>query len=160
VAIDAELPTAETFASAFNVDGLPRSWEQNLQLTAREIAMLGLITRFIDKPGWHSTLYDTADMARWREAESQTRLISEAVWQWCLVELLDKAAAYVEKGRVLILDSGSRVAKADNLVPTSLQQQLLDGFVKILQDADASPPISQQMRHVVNPYSYPLVYGT
>ncbi|EPE02455.1 hypothetical protein F503_06748 [Ophiostoma piceae UAMH 11346] len=127
-----QLPANSRFAHGFN------EWRQSPIITAQEQAMVIVMNRLTDKPGWSELIFDDETVAQWRaelDAErAQTRqckdtsgktltdvflanprLLRGATWDWCVQELRDKARDFRERGHVRVLDTGSCVCKADSL---------------------------------------------
>ena len=134
-----------------------RLWYQDPRLTVRELAMLGLMSRIMDQPDWSTTVFQEDVVTGWKAKakEEGKPMISDSVYDWCIAELRDKAAAYKKTGYVLALDSGSRVGQADGLVPGRLRHQLSSAAERLSPSA-ASDEYEKQL---VDPMLYPLVYG-
>ncbi|KAF2495402.1 hypothetical protein BU16DRAFT_389520 [Lophium mytilinum] len=137
------------------------SWQQNPRLTVRELAMLKVMEALTDKPEWTRKVFDDTIVAKWREEALQMPLISEKAWDWCLLELRDKARFYEEKGYVLTLDTGSVCAKSDTIVDETLRTELLQAVQPLLDSPakDWHPNSGNQVLNLVHPSLFPLVYG-
>lgn len=138
-------------------------FKQTPRLTAREVAMLGVMNALTDKPDWHKKVFDDEIVAKWKQEACAIQLISEKAWDWCITELRDKAKRFERIGRILVLDAGSGVSKSDQRVPESLRQELKDA-VRPLQDRpdaerDWHPGSNDKVLNLVHPSLYPLVYG-
>jgi len=175
-------------AAAFTCRSI--DWRQDPRLTARELAMLDLMERLTDLPDWTTKVFDETTLADFKANEQRTnRLMSDRVWAWCLAELRDKATAALETGFVLALDSGSRVAKADGVVPAHVAERLsgeadrladvieleLEGVTLVRTEEDkwehpsmrahlsdkAPGVVTMPMlkQHLIDPMLYPLVHG-
>lgn len=96
---------------AYFLEGI-EGW-QGLRLTARELAMLGLIESITDKPDWDKKVFNGAIVDKWREEAMALPLISKAAWDWVLTEVRDKANSFQTTKRVLALDTNARSAKSD-----------------------------------------------
>jgi len=112
--INLELEKSECFN-----DGA-RGWRQLPRLNARELAMLALMDLITDKEKWEDDIFDDEKLSVSREAawgaqptitfEEQLvqgwgerkvaamPLISAETWNWCILELREKAAAFKKKG--------------------------------------------------------------
>ncbi|KAI3395618.1 hypothetical protein diail_1056 [Diaporthe ilicicola] len=136
---------------------------QQPRLTAREVAMLGVMNALTDKPDWHNKVFDDQIVARWKEEARAVQLISDRAWDWCLTELRDKARRFEKTGRVLVFDSGSRISKSDQRVPESLKQELKDAVRPLLdrpdEERDWHPGSDEKVLNLVHPSLFPLVYG-
>ncbi|KAF5015691.1 hypothetical protein F66182_12884, partial [Fusarium sp. NRRL 66182] len=74
-----------------------REWRQMPAVTAREQAMVDLINKVTDKPGWHLKIFKDEFVDKWRDKAFKTSsLMSEKAWSWCLSELRDKAIFFRE----------------------------------------------------------------
>ncbi|OBT52262.1 hypothetical protein VE04_08224 [Pseudogymnoascus sp. 24MN13] len=78
-------------------------WEQRPALTAPELAMMQLMNDLTDKRDWYIGIFNDEIVAKWREEAFETqekiethktlgmRRISVKTWNWCVMELRDKA---------------------------------------------------------------------
>lgn len=138
-------------------------FQQSPRLTAREVAMLGVMNALTDKPDWQKKVFDDDIVGRWKEEARAVKLISDMAWDWCLAELRDKARRFGKTGRVLVLDSGSTVSRSDQRVPESLRKELKDAVRPLLEQPDAErdwhPGSEDKVLNLVHPSLFPLVYG-
>lgn len=152
-----ELETDERFRHGAS------DFSQAPRLTAREVAMLGVMNALTDKPDWHKKVFDDEIVANWKQEACAIHLISDMAWDWCLTELRDKAERFERTGRVLVLDAGSRISKSDQRVPESLRQELNDAVKPLLDRPDAErdwhPGSDDKVLNLVHPSLFPLVYG-
>lgn len=91
-------------------------WEQKPAITAPEMAMLQLMSDLTDKSGWNVDVFNNAIVAKWREEtfkaqeakaqeeELKMRVISKRAWDWCILELRDKARTF-DKDRFVRLST-------------------------------------------------------
>ncbi|KAJ6005776.1 hypothetical protein N7451_003720 [Penicillium sp. IBT 35674x] len=87
IPIHYELPLDARFAHGNH------EWQQTPAVTARELAMIATMNRITDYPDWHIDVFNDRVVADWeKEASEMTPLMSEKAWNWCVAELLDKAA--------------------------------------------------------------------
>lgn len=151
-----ELDTLDRFRHGAN------DFHQSPRLTAREVAMLGVMNALTDKPDWHRKIFDDEIAGRWKEEARAVPLISDMAWNWCLTELRDKAKRFQRIGRVLVLDVGSRISKSDQRVPESLRQELRDAVRPLLErpdhEKDWHPGSDDKVLNLVHPSLFPLVY--
>lgn len=133
-----ERPPEERFAHGFG------DWAQN-RLTAREIAMLRLMNDITDWSEWYEDIYNASIVADWANNAMSQDLISPAAWNWCLLELRDRADLYKKSSLTHALDSASRVCKSDDL----MNPELLEELTANVGTLGAS----------VDPDLFPLVYG-
>ncbi|OBT47266.1 hypothetical protein VE00_03432 [Pseudogymnoascus sp. WSF 3629] len=142
-------------------------WEQKPALTAPEMAMLQLMSDLTDKSGWNVDVFNDTIVTKWREEtfkaqearaqeeELKMRVISERAWDWCILELRDKALTFDEDRFVRLFDAGSAVCKSDVLVSESARLKLKDGIAPLLKR-----PISDRNQETpVDPSLFPLAYG-
>lgn len=138
-------------------------FRQSPRLTAREVAMLGVMNALTDKPDWHKKVFDDEIVGRWKEEALAIPLISDMAWNWCLAELRDKAKRFESTGRILVLDAGSRVSKSDRRVPEVLRQELKDAVRSLLDQPDSErdwhPGSDDKVLNLVHPSLFPLTYG-
>jgi len=152
-------------------------WRQYPRLTAREIAMLTIMNFITDKEGWETGIFEQEISVGWREEcanlvmiidEQFTdrfgdkevpveQLISSKTWEWCIMELRDKAKLF-KISLVRVLDSGSCVCKSDVLIPSILCKNLEDASTQLWKYAKKGEEI-HQLINLVDPSMYPLVYG-
>lgn len=136
---------------------------QRPRLTAREVAMLGVMNALTDKPDWHKKVFDDEIVAKWKQEACAVHLISEMAWNWCLAELRDKAKRFGRIGRVLALDAGSRISKSDQRVSESIRQELKDAVGPLLDRPEAErdwhPGSDDKVLNLVHPSLFPLAYG-
>lgn len=139
-------------------------FRQSPRLTAREVDMLGVMNALTDKTDWHKKVFDDEIVGRWKEEARAVPLISDMAWDWCLAELRDKAQRFERTGRILVLDTGSRVSKSDRRVPEVLRQELKDAIRPLLDQPDSErdwhPGSDDKVLNLVHPSLFPLVYGT
>ncbi|KAG8160806.1 hypothetical protein KVR01_009070 [Diaporthe batatas] len=133
------------------------------RLTAREVAMMGVMNVLTDKKDWHEKVFDDVIVARWKEEARSVPLISDMAWEWCLTELRDKARRFEHTGRVLVFDAGSRISKSDQRVTETLRQELKDAVRPLLERPDSErdwhPGSDGKVLNLVHPSLFPLVYG-
>ncbi|KFY49141.1 hypothetical protein V495_00697 [Pseudogymnoascus sp. VKM F-4514 (FW-929)] len=161
ISIYHELGVDERFADVVT------GWEQKPALTAPEMAMLQLMSDLTDKSGWNVDVFDETVVAKWREEtfkaqearaqeeDLKMRVISERAWDWCILELRDKALVFDENRFVRVFDAGSAVCKSDVLVSESARLKLMDGIAPLLKR-----PFSDRNKETpVDPSLFPLAYG-
>ncbi|KAL1870237.1 hypothetical protein Daus18300_005302 [Diaporthe australafricana] len=138
-------------------------FQQTPRLTAREVAMLGVMNALTDKPDWQKKVFNEDIVGRWKAEARAVQLMSDMAWDWCLAELRDKARRFEKTGRILVLDSGSTVSKSDQRVPESLRKELKDAVRPLLEQPDAEkdwhPGSDDKVLNFVHPSLFPLVYG-
>lgn len=156
-----ELGVDERFADTIT------GWEQKPALTAPEMTMLQLMSDLTDKSGWNVDVFNNAIVAKWREetfkaqeAKAQKedlkmRVITERAWDWCILELRDKAHTFDKDRFVRLFDAGSAVCKSDVLVSESARLKLKDDIAPLLK----RPILYQNQEALVDPSLFPLAYG-
>jgi hypothetical protein len=133
------------------------------RLTMREIRMLHFMDIVMDKPDWQKKIFDTTIVDKWKQEilKQPQSLISERSFEWCLLELRDKAKFFEEKGFVLTFESPHAIAKSDSLVSDSLKCELKAAVESLYhkKHKDWHPRSNDQVLNLVHPSLYPLVYG-
>ncbi|KXG50195.1 Protein of unknown function DUF4246 [Penicillium griseofulvum] len=142
-------------------------WRQTPQLFLRELCMLQFMSYVTEQPGWENKCEDPQTLEEWHQHADSVFDLDEPSWQWCVRELRDKASDFKRTGYVAVFDADSRVIKSqvpDNLLQ-ELRQSMSPLFSKLTpvssstsDDTHASDSESP-VRHVVDPFMYPLVYG-
>ncbi|KFZ15934.1 hypothetical protein V502_05326 [Pseudogymnoascus sp. VKM F-4520 (FW-2644)] len=156
-----ELGVDERFADTIT------GWEQKPAITAPEMAMLQLMSDLTDKSGWNVDVFNNAIVSKWREEtfkaqeakaqkeELKMRVISGRAWDWCILELRDKALTFDKDRFVRLFDAGSAVCKSDVLVPESTRLNLKDGIAPLLKRSISY----RNQEALVDPSLFPLAYG-
>lgn len=141
-----------------------REWRQTPGVTAREQAMVDLMNKLTDKPGWHVDIFNDEIVDKWREKAFETSsLMSEKAWSWCLKELRDKAVYFGETQHVRVLDTGSCVCKSDNPDLQRLAASIRSAATTLIENdrknENWQPTSDNPSFNLVDPSSFPLVYG-
>ncbi|GME31037.1 hypothetical protein GTA08_BOTSDO13229 [Neofusicoccum parvum] len=148
--------------------------------TERERSMLAVINALSDKPGWERKVFDDTIVARWRAEAvyappplqswsswtfTSRQGFNDAMFDFCIAELRDKATVYAEKRFVRVLDTATAVAKSDVAVSASLRKELVRAVAELLEDTvpdaekDWHPGSDGQVLDLVHPSLFPFVYG-
>ncbi|KAJ5365626.1 Protein of unknown function DUF4246 [Penicillium concentricum] len=140
---------------------------QEPQLFVREASMLQFMSYVTEQPGWENKCEDPQTLEEWHQHADSVFELDEPSWQWCVRELRDKASDFKRTGYVAVFDANLRVIKSQ--VSGDLLRELRESmsllFSKLGSDssstsADAPGGDSESpVRHVVDPFMYPLVYG-
>ncbi|PYI11021.1 hypothetical protein BO78DRAFT_276417, partial [Aspergillus sclerotiicarbonarius CBS 121057] len=136
------------------------------RLTICEVYMLRLMERLTNKPNWEHDVFDERLVAQWynnfkRQSESEPDcdvdmdLISPRTWEWCILELRDKAIEFQKTGRVLTFNADSGVCKSDALV--GMKNELQEAFKPLLDEK--SPESKSSNQDLVDPSLFMLFYG-
>lgn len=142
-------------------------WRQTPQLFLRELSMLQFMSYVTEQPDWENKPEDPQTLEEWHQHAVLVFDLDEPSWQWCVKELRDKAADFKRTGYVAVFDADSRIIKSqvhDDLLKelresmSPLFSQSRSGLSSALDDTPGSDPESP-VRHVVDPFIYPLVYG-
>ncbi|BDD56300.1 hypothetical protein MPDQ_002040 [Monascus purpureus] len=155
IALDYDLPREARFAH-----GLVE-FRHTPRLTAREMAMLRVMQRITEQPGWHQALleHNEARLAQWhREAQAEEGfLLSAAAWDWCVAELRDKAQSWEQTGRMVVFNTSTTVCQSDvRPVQPDIQREV----ARLWQQTGA--PVCGTAAvwcHIVDPSLFPLIYG-
>ncbi|CAD0021860.1 unnamed protein product [Aureobasidium pullulans] len=137
-------------------------WAQDLPTTARELAMLTLMDKITDRPNWFKEVLDGKAIPKLREKALGQKLISTKAWEWCLLELQDKARVFPEDKRTLVYNIGAGICKSDTIVDEGTRTLLKESIAVFM---DSTLAAHDQRRHpaqlntIVEPMMYPLIYG-
>ncbi|KAL0069529.1 hypothetical protein AAF712_003187 [Marasmius tenuissimus] len=114
---------------------------------------------------WDRKVNDEAIVSKWRsEALGQESAdVSQAMFDYCIAELRDKAPHHAQTGRSIVLDSEAAIVKSDTAIPPFLADEL-KAAVKPLEDVpehlkDWHPGSNKKVLDLVHPSLYPLMYG-
>ncbi|CAG8888095.1 unnamed protein product [Penicillium egyptiacum] len=127
-------------------------WRQIPQSFRRELSMLQFMSYTLEE--WHQHADSVFDL-------------DEPSWQWCVKELRDKASDFKRTGYVAVFDADSRVIKSQ--VHDDLLKELRESMSPLFSESrsasssaldDTTRSDSENpVRHMVDPFMYPLVYG-
>ncbi|KAG8631442.1 hypothetical protein KVT40_000582 [Elsinoe batatas] len=112
----------------------------------REKRLVEAIDRLSDKPDWRRKVFDEEITSRWRRevVSNAEQGFSDAMFDFCLAELQDKAKQNEDTGITTTYETGPVVAKSDSIVP---------------EDDHWHPGSNDQVLDLVHPSLFPLVYG-
>ncbi|GKT46759.1 uncharacterized protein ColSpa_06940 [Colletotrichum spaethianum] len=141
-------------------------------LTFLELAMLWFIEQITNKPDWHVKVFNDDIVSKWKtevmavdwEAVDLAHAhFTDAMFDWCLAELREKAKLYEATGLVPVFDVTTAVLKSDNAIPPEVKEELKNG-VAVLEDLqehekDWHPGSDGKVLDLVHPSLWPLVYG-
>ncbi|KAF9638029.1 hypothetical protein BFW01_g8926 [Lasiodiplodia theobromae] len=161
-----------TWAPGYNKKRFPHAISDYFAtdgLTVRERRMLDFINKITDKPGWDSKVFDDDIVSKWRteacryDESLKDEYLSQAMFNYCISELQDKASLHREKGLVAVMDADATVVKSDSAVSDDLRQSLIRA-VHPLEDVpdrlkDWHPGSRNQVLDLVHPSLFPLVFG-
>lgn len=146
------LPADKRFRHAFDDVAYDR-------LTAKEVAMLCLMDSITDKSNWKTKIRNPKMIEKWRAEAMAVSPMSDAAFNWYVEEIQDKTG-WNDDNFVLTVDTGSRCAKGDNVVPESVLQDLRSQVPPLLREPkDWHPGSNERMLDLVHPSLYPSVYG-
>ncbi|KAJ9475624.1 hypothetical protein PHBOTO_005699 [Pseudozyma hubeiensis] len=149
-------PEDSSFRYAVNPTWYPQ------RLTAREVAMLNIMDALTEKQDWHRKIQDPDIVSRWRtEALEQSPIMSQQAFDWCILELKDKAEWLQRTGMIRTLDTHNRCIKSDTLLTPDFLDNLKIATRPLLEQEpkDWHPRSNEQVLDLVHPSLYPLVYG-
>ncbi|KAL0581042.1 hypothetical protein V5O48_000935 [Marasmius crinis-equi] len=134
-------------------------------ILVRERTMLAMVNEITDKPEWDRKVNDETIVAKWKsEALGKDGVdFSEAMFDYCIAELRDKASRFTQSGRVAVFDNEAAIVKSDTAITISLADEL-KAAVKPLEDVpdrykDWHPGSNQQVLDLVHPSLHPVMYG-
>jgi hypothetical protein len=133
------------------------------RFTVRELSMLQFMEVITEKPDWHKKVFNETIVKKWQDEilTQPNALINETTFEWCLLELRDKAKAFEEKSFVLSYEGPNAVVKSDNYINKILKNKLKNATQPLLTipEKDWHPNSNDQVLNLVHPSMYPLVYG-
>ncbi|KAJ6144012.1 Protein of unknown function DUF4246 [Penicillium samsonianum] len=142
-------------------------WRQIPQLFLRELSMLQFMSYVTEQPDWENKSEDPQKLEEWHQHADSVFDLDELSWQWCVKELRDKASDFKRTGYVAVFDADSRVIKSQ--VHDDLLKELRESMSPLFSESrsasssasDDTPRSGSEspVRHVVDPFMYPLVYG-
>ncbi|CAI7565253.1 unnamed protein product [Penicillium viridicatum] len=136
-------------------------WRQTPQLFLRELSMLEFMSYVTEQPDWENKPEDPQILEEWHQHAVLVFDLDEPSWQWCVKELRDKAADFKRTGYVAVFDADSRIIKSqvhDDLLK-ELRESMSPLFSQSRSDDTPESDSESPVRHVVDPFIYPLVYG-
>jgi hypothetical protein len=143
-----------------------REWYAEPNITARELAMLSLMDDITDKTTWATDVFDDKIVFQLGQEAMRRDLISPKTWDWCLLELQDKARSYQSTGRILVYNAGVVICKSDLIVDTETRTVIRDEISNLKSSSSSDTAaknlpfdFARQTRRLVNPLMYPLIYG-
>ncbi|KAL2753308.1 hypothetical protein ACRALDRAFT_2029173 [Sodiomyces alcalophilus JCM 7366] len=148
------------------------TWQAST-LTIRELYMLWFVEQITNKPDWHIKVFNDEIVSKWKDEIANVDWISavgyehgpfsDAMFDYSIVELRDKARLYEKVGFVPVFDVSAAVIKSDSAIPPELKDQLR-AAVASLEDVpdhekDWHPGSDGKVLDLVHPSLWPLVYG-
>ncbi|OHW91230.1 DUF4246 domain-containing protein [Colletotrichum incanum] len=141
-------------------------------LTHLELAMMWFIEQITNKPDWHVKVLNDDIVSKWKTeamavdwsaVDLKHAHFNNAMFDWCLAELREKAKLYEATGLVPVFDATTAVLKSDNAIPPEIKEELKKG-VAVLEDVqehekDWHPGSDGKVLDLVHPSLWPLVYG-
>ncbi|OCL02456.1 hypothetical protein AOQ84DRAFT_182162 [Glonium stellatum] len=146
-------------------------WAGDL-LTVRERSMMAMMNQITDKPEWRRKVFDEEIISKWRnevvteyeaEEDQEDQGFTEAMFEYCITELQDKAKMHEDTGMVAVLDADVAVVKSDTIIPEDLKGEL-KAAVEPLEKVpdrlkDWHPGSDEKVLDLVHPSLFPLLYG-
>lgn len=175
IPVDYELPIGERFAHGVmemhNVAALPG---RAGRLTFPEVMMLRVMEQVTDKLNWEHDVFDESITTQWYtdllsdwrarryskpywDVSIDMDLVTSRMWEWCIMELRDKAVQFQRTGHILILNADSGVCKSD-LIGKELQHGLQETF-SVLENPSAKRLNSNPIIELLDPSLFQLAYG-
>ncbi|KAF2670834.1 hypothetical protein BT63DRAFT_370700 [Microthyrium microscopicum] len=118
-----------------------------------------------EKPNWNAKIFDDKIVNKWKDeaAALPDGLLSEKAFEWCIIELRDRASDFVKDGFIRTYETESSVIKSDSTIPSELRDELRKVVELLLSVEDSEkdwhPNSNDQVLNLVHPSLYPLVYG-
>ncbi|GJC80754.1 hypothetical protein ColLi_03592 [Colletotrichum liriopes] len=141
-------------------------------LTHLELAMLWFIEQITNKPNWHVKVFNDDIASKWKTevmavdwstVELKHAHFNDAMFDWCLAELREKANLYEAVGFVPVFDATTAVLKSDNAIPPEVKAELKKGAAVLEEvqehEKDWHPGSDGKVLDLVHPSLWPLVYG-
>ncbi|PNS15612.1 hypothetical protein CAC42_871 [Sphaceloma murrayae] len=135
----------------------------------RERRLCEAIDRLTDKPDWRRKVFDDTITTKWRSEvvrneDDPVEGFSDAMFDFCLSELQDKARKHEDTGIVSIYEVGPVVCKSDSLVSEDTRLQLRQTVAELLENVperlmDWHPGSNGKVLDLVHPSLFPLMYG-
>ncbi|KAL2256160.1 hypothetical protein VTK26DRAFT_2091 [Humicola hyalothermophila] len=156
-------------------------------LLVREVAMMLVMDRLTDKPGWHVKVFDETITEKWRqealawpEEDLWNRIVNVPDWgeyypseqfplrpenilsgecvDYCILELRQKAKYFERTGVVPTLDATFSIAKSGVLVPHDLHLALREAFARLQADQTSGPDWHPNTNETVQDLVHPSLY--
>ncbi|RYP04211.1 hypothetical protein DL764_004601 [Monosporascus ibericus] len=121
------------------------------------------MSQITDKPSWDDKVLDEAIVNKWRQETAQFQDFTDAMFDYCIQELREKAHKFKETGMVAVIDTEATVVKSDCAVPLELRDALRAAAFR-LEDVpdhckDWHPDSGDKVLDLLHPSLFPLVYG-
>ncbi|RYP40265.1 hypothetical protein DL767_001808 [Monosporascus sp. MG133] len=125
--------------------------------------MVDFMSQITDKPSWDDKVFDERIVNNWRQETAQYQDFTDAMFDYCIQELREKAQKFKETGMVAVLDTEATVVKSDSAVPLELRDALRAAAFR-LEDVpdhrkDWHPGSDDKVLDLLHPSLFPLVYG-
>ncbi|RYP19271.1 hypothetical protein DL765_003472 [Monosporascus sp. GIB2] len=125
--------------------------------------MLDFMSQITDKPSWDDKVFDESIVNKWLQETAQYQDFTDAMFDYCIKELREKAQKFKETGMVAVIDTEATVVKSDCAVPSELRDALRAAAFR-LEDVpdhrkDWHPGSDGKVLDLLHPSLFPLVYG-
>ncbi|KAK0373968.1 hypothetical protein CLIM01_08662 [Colletotrichum limetticola] len=162
-------------------------WEQRWPHTNRERCMIAFIQEVTLEKDWNQRVFQEAALATWKDnlmerdwhraGEIRHGDFTDAMFEYCIDELQEKARLYNETGVVPVLDVQVRIARSDRVISSDMRSTLQKAVGNIERTlshktdrssgkenslAEAKGSTCKKQNNVINvidPTMYPLVFG-
>ncbi|KAJ8080175.1 hypothetical protein PM082_017005 [Marasmius tenuissimus] len=134
-------------------------------ILVREQTMLSMMNEITEKPEWDRKVSDETIVAKWKDEALNKEGVdfSEAMFNYCIAELREKASYFSQTGHAIVLDAEAAIFKSDTAIPTSLCEELKAAVGPLenvpSQHKDWHPGSDEKVLDLVHPSLYPLIYG-
>lgn len=114
-----------------------------------------------DKPSWDEKVFDRDIVAKWTDEAISKMGFTRDMVEWCIAELRDKALEFRRTGMVGVLDVGTEIVKSDTVVGAEIREELVRNCERLSAEVEVDwhPGSNGQVRNLVHPSLYSLVYG-
>ncbi|RYO87169.1 hypothetical protein DL766_009449 [Monosporascus sp. MC13-8B] len=138
-------------------------WCESSGVTVYERNMLDFMSQITDKPSWDDKVFDERIVNKWLQETAQYQDFTDAMFDYCIKELREKAQKFKETGMVAVMDTEATVVKSDCAVPSELRDALRAAAFR-LEDVpdhrkDWHPGSDHKVLDLLHPSLFPLVYG-
>ncbi|KAF9771346.1 hypothetical protein IL306_011005 [Fusarium sp. DS 682] len=135
---------------------------ESVVMPVKEVAMMILMDTLTDKPDWHKKVFDDAIVQKWRDEarqrsedglyarvaqdkleegppKPQSRIITDAAFDYCIQELQGKARYFEQTGLIPTLDGPrNTIIKSDSYIDDALHRDLNRACYMLWKDHESN----------------------